>query len=308
MQYVRWVVVFAVVAALCACTPFVGPPKKDAGDASVTADGLDELAADGPGIADEVATDLGPSSDTHGEQESDTAPAVLDAAVDSGPEASSVEVSLDLGSTDGGSEGTCDGQPICKKEDGEVCSSDSECAKGVCGGRCCAAGCNCTQPNPMNLLENPGIDTDTSGWSITAGTGVLSRSLSDAERCPYSGSLTITLPAGGDGVEIGQCVSNVPIKGDINFGASVQIVGGDGEVVACQLVVYSGFNCDADEIGTNETAASKANLGWTQLGAALAMVTGGNSFTLSCGLLPDQSADTTFYLDMLYVSLGAAGF
>jgi hypothetical protein len=302
MRYIRWTLLFAAVAAVWACTPFVGKTSDGGGRNLDSSPGMDADAdAAISGSDSKEASDVAVAPET---------PSAVDAVVDneSLPIDSSLEERAEALSRDATEAGapdtgidhpTCPGSPTCKKPDGEICTADAECATGTCGGRCCAAGCSCTQPNSTNLLLNPGIDRDTSGWSIENGT--LSRSLSDAERCPYSGSMTTNIPAGGGNISIGQCVPNTPLKGDFNFGASVYSTGG-GFVVACQLVLYSGFHCDADQIATNETDSSKPDFGWNDISASLTMISGANSFDFRCALEGDAQDATTFYLDMLYVS------
>jgi hypothetical protein len=196
-----------------------------------------------------------------------------------------------------------------KKSDGALCASAAECAKGVCGGRCCAAGCTCTEPNVMNLLKNPGFDLDAGDWMITV--GVLSRSLSDIERCPYSGSLTTAIDAGGDERLISQCVSNTPLTGDFNFGARVEVLGGNPPPVVCQATFFSGFNCGADAVAQGETDGGPRTSGWQTLSGSLSSangtsVNGANSVSYVCYLRADPSFQTTFQLDMLYVSRSPA--
>ena len=116
------------------------------------------------------------------------------------------------------------------------------------------------------------------------------------------------LPAMGEEVQIDQCASRVPLRGDFNFGARVNTVGGSGYVVACRLAIYSGFNCDGDLIVTNETNQSKPDFGWTQLDASLPMLSGANSFDFSCYLVAGPDTPTTFHLDMLYVSRAPSRF
>jgi hypothetical protein len=299
MRYISWTLLFAAVVAVWACTPFVGR-KSDGGagnlDSSAGTDSDVDASTSSGGSKE--ASDLGVVAETPIAVDT-----VVDIAIDSsleeGADALSRDATEAVAFDTGIDQPTCPGSPTCKKPDGEICSVDGECTTGTCGGRCCAAGCSCTQPNPTNLVVNPGIDGDASGWTVSG--GALSRSLSDAEKCPYSGSLTALVPAGAQGIVIGQCVANTPLRGDLNFGARVSSVGG-GLVVACQLIVYSGFHCDADQVAMNETDSSKADFGWNQLDASLSMISGANSFEFQCSLEGDAQNDTTFYVDMLYVS------
>lgn len=183
------------------------------------------------------------------------------------------------------------------KADGQPCSAASECATGVCGGRCCAAGCTCTLPSASNLLKDPGIDVDVSNW--TASIGAITKSAFDAQKCPYSGSLAATADAEQ---VVTQCVRNTPLVGDFNFGAQFRFDSTGAPLTApiCQVSFNSGFNCDADIVLQNETGAATGTGDWQTVSATLPGVTGANSVAFSCYLF--LSTGATFYLDMLYVS------
>jgi hypothetical protein len=300
MGYVRWACLFVFVAAVWACTPFAGLKPDGGGGASVSSSGEGDSSQSSLPDQSEDASGVGGAADKPSNA-ADLVSVDESRSMDSGRDDRAEALTRDAdGAVDLGAEHpTCPGAPGCKKTDGEVCSVAGECTTGVCGGRCCAAGCSCTQPSPSNLLANPGFDRDLSGWIATKNT--VSRSLSDAEKCPYSGSITAEVPAGGDGLTIGQCVASTPLSGVFNFGARVNSAGG-GFVTACQVVLFSGFHCDADQLATNETDPSRANFGWNQLDASLPMISGANSFEFRCSLQPDPLTATTFYLDMLYVS------
>jgi hypothetical protein len=189
---------------------------------------------------------------------------------------------------------------VAKKADGQPCASATECAQGVCGGLCCAAGCTCTQPSPGNILKNAGFDKDTSGWMAESGS--FSRSLSDAQTCAYSGSLTTTVAPGGQNV-VSECVSNTPLVGDFNFGAKIE-ASNSSAVAFCQVNFYSGFNCDADLVSQNETDLSTGSAGYFENNTTTfpLMVFGSNSVKFSCYFQSVMSTESTFWLDMVYVS------
>jgi hypothetical protein len=185
---------------------------------------------------------------------------------------------------------------VAKKPDGQVCSSNAECINGVCGGVCCAAGCMCTQPSPSNVVTNPGIDHDTTGWTVTGGT--LTRSLSDAQKCPYSGSLDVICDPTAQECTLSQCVSNAPLVGAFNFGVKVRGV----SPALCQIDFYSGFNCDADPILDNETNPTTGDgLNWesTTLESDMSNIplSGVNSVQIRCY---PSGTETDF--DMFFVS------
>jgi hypothetical protein len=177
-----------------------------------------------------------------------------------------------------------------KKTDGAVCADDIECLNGVCGGRCCAAGCSCTQPNSTNLLKNPGFDVDASGWTIDSGS--LIRTSGDAEGCPYSGSLFAV--AGPSFTQFSQCVPNVHLDGVFTFGIRMM----DASAI-CGVRFYVGSNCDGDEVVDDELHGPMTVSFWQsptpEAGDPNVPVSGANSVLFFC--------DGTGTFDMAYVSL-----
>ena len=201
----------------------------------------------------------------------------------------------------GGGQGGSGGMAL--KPDGEPCSAAAECAGGICGGRCYVAGCTCTLPSPANLLKDPGFDVDVSNW--TTSTGTIMRALFDAERCPYSGSLAATADSAQS---VTQCVPNTPLFGDFVFGGAFRIDsnGPSAPPPICQSSFYSGFNCDADVIVTNETDPPAAGGTWRSISGVVPNVTGANSVAFNCYL--GSTTGVTYYLDMLYLSKAPGGF
>ena len=203
----------------------------------------------------------------------------------------------------GGSGGVSGTGGTSAKPDGEPCSSAAECLTGVCGGRCCAAGCTCTLPSPANLLKDPGIDVAVTNWTTNIGT--ISRSLSDAERCPYSGSLAAT---GAGAQTITQCVPNTALVGDFNFGARFRFEsnGAPPDPPVCQANFYSGFNCNGDLVLQNEAYTPTPAGSWQSVSSVVVGVAGANSVAMTCYLFP--STGVTYYLDMLYLSKAPGAF
>jgi hypothetical protein len=184
-----------------------------------------------------------------------------------------------------------------KKTDGTVCAADTECLNGVCGGRCCAAGCSCTQPNPTNLLKNPGFDTDTSGWTIDAGAGTLVRVSADAEGCLYSGAMLADIEKSFS--QFYQCVPNVHLDGLYTFGIKMM----DASAI-CGVRFYAGVNCDGNEVIDDELNAPLSVSGWQSpasegLGPNVS-VSGANSVLFFC------NGSGTF--DLAYISPAPAQY
>lgn len=119
----------------------------------------------------------------------------------------------------------CEDGNCAKRPNGQACGASSECLSGVCGGRCCAAGtsCTCPQPSALNLLENPGFDTDLSSWQLTPGEGSSGPAMWHAEddhACPYSGSAELYHFMYDASAIISQCVP-VSDATMYNFGGAI---------------------------------------------------------------------------------------
>jgi len=159
--------------------------------------------------------------------------------------------------------------------DGAVCSANNECTSNSCGGRCCPVNkpCSCPQPSAKNLLNNPGFDSNVSGWSVTtsSGTGsfhwvVLSTNDQDASGCPYSGFGRIYTT----GVTaVSQCVAVAASK-SYNVSTSVSN-GSQGDFsdegfgnIECNLDWFTGANCTGSsvELPDGPLSASWLNVYW----------------------------------------------
>lgn len=196
---------------------------------------------------------------------------------------------------------------VTRKADGEPCATADECTSGVCGGRCCAAGCTCTLPSAANLLKDPGFDSGVGNWTtmtVTGSPSSITRSTRDAESCPYSGSLQASA---ADEQVISQCVRNSSLVGDFNFGTRFAYdSNGSPPNVICQANFHSGFNCDGDPVLANETGAPVPAGNWRSIAGSVAGVSGANSVDLTCYLF--GGAGVTVYLDMSYISKAPAAY
>jgi hypothetical protein len=144
------------------------------------------------------------------------------------------------------------------------------------------------------MLKNAGLDQNVANWS--AGSGTPTFSTSDAEQCPYSGSLGATVAA-ADIKTFGQCAT-ATFSGTFNFGGRVRLLYGRA---LCQVNFYSGFNCDRDLIVQQETDSSTITNAWESLKQSIT-VTGANSVLFQCYVFADDNNAATVNLDMMFVS------
>jgi hypothetical protein len=161
----------------------------------------------------------------------------------------------------------------------------------------------CTQPSAANLIANPNMDKDISGWQSDQGTTMWSNT--DVQHCPYSGSLTIFVPHGDGSVALKYCAMNVPLNGDFNFGIQFEAEssGLPPATPICQVNFKSGFHCDADVVGQNETdVPAQTTSGWQQLSGSLAGVQFANSVEFDCYQSGSPTDDLKLHFDMAYVS------
>ena len=141
----------------------------------------------------------------------------------------------------------CDGAMCApKKAAGATCGGSTECASGVCGGKCCNSGtsCNCPQRTAENLVTNPGFEQETmlTGWTITAGDGQVVWAVDDSNACPFSGSVYITTNQTVEtSPRISQCIRLSPSQSSAStpflFGARFSAAG------TCQLELFTTTTC-----------------------------------------------------------------
>jgi hypothetical protein len=148
---------------------------------------------------------------------------------------------------------------LIKKGEGQVCAAGAQCFSGSCGGRCCSPGqtCACTQPSVGNVFANAGIDVDLAGWSVEKGTGDVAKSSADAEDCPYSGAIRMTVMPGdfAQGPRISQCVS---VTGGESYNYFVAMKSNGGSAT-CALDVFPAKGCT----GTSTRLTAKQWLNYT---------------------------------------------
>jgi hypothetical protein len=212
------------------------------------------------------------------------------------------------GAADCASTAYCSGTTCtAKKASGQTCASATECASGVCGGRCCNAGssCTCTQPSGDNLLRNPGFDKDLSSWTVGAGPGSVSWSSGDYEGCPFSGSALVTVT---DAVSraIEQCVALSPQVATYNFNGKIRS-GGNGGQIACRVDLYNLASC----VGNSAYAAEIdwLNVAWGPVAAAQSFMSGGAaSAKVSCTVDGTGTTNAAAEIDFLYLGPSAKTF
>lgn len=185
-----------------------------------------------------------------------------------------------------------------KKVNGTVCSRTEECASSVCGGRCCASLCACTQPNPGNLVQNSGFDLNLTGWTILRGN-VTFEGNQDAETCPYSGSVRM---AGVDNPAIRQCVV---VNGQAyNVGMRFRITGRESNTGdsfwACGISWSPSEGCQGGGQHSMVTFEDRRD-GWVQVEEVAPSPVGYKSVFIDCSFLSTSPVHVG-YMDMVYVS------
>jgi hypothetical protein len=156
-------------------------------------------------------------------------------------------------------------------------------------GRCCPAGsaCNCPQPNAGNLLKNPGFDDNVSNWGTE---GTFTRDSSDADGCPYSGSLQASgYPA--------QCV---PVSGgtQYNLGFSYKHpLNQDDGPISCYVDFRDDFVCMGTAVGDNPTLGdfdSRGIVPWKSLNMAITAPASARSAVVRCVVPGNWNLDKLF--------------
>jgi hypothetical protein len=229
----------------------------------------------------------------------------------------------------------CYGGACTKRPDGAVCAAHAECQSTACGGaassthgRCCAMGtsCSCTQPGTANKIVNAGFDTNLSGWTVydppTGSSSIKwlktsNATQSDAEACPYSGSLEIYQFGSNDQPYATQCLS-VTASTAYNFGAAVRnTASGIGFCagVYCELRWFSAASCAGTDVsGVVPPRVDSSSTGWTK-NTPFVNITATSPATaasaqIKCGTFyPAQGqADCWGAIDMVYLSLPPATY
>ena len=201
-----------------------------------------------------------------------------------------------------------DGACLASKANGALCSNNVECGSNICGGRCCARECRCSQPSATNLLRNPGFDQDLGRW-LTDGAAVWAGD-QDGDRCPHSGAVDLRVASDVLGfAEIFQCVP-ISAGGNYQFGGRIMLskIPVEDYVAGCTLRFHASENCTGTALDTfrlDILAGMTASYDWRPFAGSRAAPPGAGSMSLECQAIND-SLIAHVWLDMLYVSRSGA--
>ena len=134
----------------------------------------------------------------------------------------------------------CSGStPLCVNSRCVQCTALANCPAGYVA--CVNSSCVCRQKDPNNLLANPGLETDLSGWSVNDGAAFKAWNSADADNCPASGSLKVS---GGQG-DVSQCL---PIQQNTPYIAGLKFKQDTGGAFTCSVSFWGDSNCNTDSI------------------------------------------------------------
>jgi hypothetical protein len=186
----------------------------------------------------------------------------------------------------------CDA-PFCKPQliPGSTCARPEQCTSSLCGGRCCNPGapCKCTQPSPMNVAANAGLDKNLSSWASQDGRSWDSE---DAEGCPFSGSLNDTADEGYRLV----CVPALPVTA-YNVGAWVKM-SDNTTLDFCQVQFFEHPGCDTANdpvLGYKVFNINPALRGWILTSTSVQSPVNTGSASVGCG-------GANFKIDKIFVT------
>jgi|GEM_PF-1711777 len=149
--------------------------------------------------------------------------------------------------------------PKCYSGSCVQCNTGSDCVNlGYGSGAVCTSSrsCQCHPPSSGNLLQNPGFDGSTSGWTLrncpsgACPSPVVEYSTYDYESCPGSGSIRLNYY----GFEFGaasQCV-RAQASQSYHFGYSYRQMSSDENALVCYIEFYAGETCSGSALNTTE--------------------------------------------------------
>ncbi len=188
-------------------------------------------------------------------------------------------------------------------------SSCVQCLTGAdCGGYAAGAtcgpnySCQCRALTAGNLIQNGGFDTSLglTGWTYGS-DGLTTLSSDDADGCPTSGSVELTVQYPNVG-GLSQCIT-VTANTTYNFGYSyVQQVAG---ALGCNLFWYAGTNCP-DYWFSLDSLSSGVNTGtgWYSASTSVTSPAGAASMSVSCSPSSPNNAGPG-WLDQIYLNATA---
>jgi hypothetical protein len=183
-----------------------------------------------------------------------------------------------------------------------ICSRAEQCASNLCGGRCCNPGtpCKCTQPSQGNLFTNGGFDSDLSDWMFqdTGPTPYYSWSTQDAEGCPFSGSLLMSMPNGS----MSRCVTVQPGIA-YNFGGWFKSGSGAWQ---CNLQLIGASNCQqSDSVSEYSLRPSLTTQDWERIAVTTAAMAD-NASPFFSAMISCEANST--YMDQLFLNAVPGSF
>lgn len=161
-----------------------------------------------------------------------------------------------------------------------------------------------------NLLDNPGFETDFTGWDQYFGR-VGEWSSEDADGSPGSGSALLGNEGTSNGIVplvLNQCIS-VQAGQEYQFGGEVRVPPGQPSGTAAYIYAYPYTNADcAGPLGAFESATASSNGEWESGDSSITTGAGVQSILFAIGVFKPngETADAEAYFDNLYL-LGADG-
>jgi hypothetical protein len=166
-----------------------------------------------------------------------------------------------------------------------------------------------------NLLVNPHLDCDLTGWTPSSGTpGEIEYITDDADDSAQSGSIQMRQLAANSKVFVTQCIDH-SIQEPITFiggRARVQTAPGVTLTLATSCEIFEQMGCGGASLGVHRTSLVVGDSGgsWTAFGGSVAAISNGSSARCRFGVVTSLGEDFTVWIDQLIVTaqLFADGF
>jgi len=172
------------------------------------------------------------------------------------------------------------------------CSSGA-CVQCVTGGNCpssfgqgavCSEShvCQCRLPDVGNVVQNPGFDQSTSGWTLL-NTLATFDGANDADSCSGSGSIRVTVdPNTANFGSFSQCATVVP---DTPYYFGYHYVQAQSNGVECDVRFFSGTTCSGSPLSVSVFQSISYTVGsWLTNQGSLTSPTTAGSATIFCQL------------------------